>query len=259
MALRKRVRGRRRALRDGSVLASSSAPAPPASSIPSSPTARAIRQAARCRRAFATPGPTTPSRSPPSHSALGLAGPAVVISSACSSSAKVFASAQRALAAGVIDAALVGGVDSLCLTTLYGFHSLQLVSSTPCRPFDAARNGISIGEAAAFALLERAGGAPRRRRGAAARQRRIKRRPPHVRPAPAGPRRALPRCAQALAAAGVGAPDIDYINFHGTGTPSNDEAEAQRGGGGARGSGVPAAPPRAPPVTRSARPVRSRR
>src|SRR5262249_36539393 len=87
--------------------------------------------------------------------ALGLEGPAVVMSSACSSSAKVFASAQRALAAGLIDAALVGGVDSLCLTTLYGFHSLQLVSREPCRPFDPARDGISIGEAAAFALLER--------------------------------------------------------------------------------------------------------
>ncbi len=87
--------------------------------------------------------------------ALRLTGPAVVISSACSSSAKAFASAQRAIEAGVIDAALVGGVDSLCLTTLYGFHSLQLVSRTPCRPFDVARDGISIGEAAAFALLER--------------------------------------------------------------------------------------------------------
>src|SRR5262249_26917754 len=86
--------------------------------------------------------------------ALALTGPAVVISSACSSSAKVFASAQRAIAAGVVDAALVGGVDTLCLTTLYGFHALQLVASGPCRPSDVARDGISIAEAAAFALLE---------------------------------------------------------------------------------------------------------
>src|SRR6202000_3278350 len=85
---------------------------------------------------------------------LRLEGPAVVVSSACSSSAKVFGSAYRMIAAGLIDAAVVGGVDSLCLTTLYGFHSLQLVSPLPCRPFDAARDGISIGEAAAFALLE---------------------------------------------------------------------------------------------------------
>ena len=86
---------------------------------------------------------------------LGLTGPAVVVSSACSSSAKVFASARRMMAAGLIDAAVVGGVDSLCLTTLYGFNSLGLMSSQACRPFDVARDGISIGEAAAFALLER--------------------------------------------------------------------------------------------------------
>src|SRR5262249_2502048 len=70
--------------------------------------------------------------------ALDLTGPAVVISCACSSSAKVFASARRAIEAELIDAAVVGGVDSLCLTTLYGFHALQLVARTPCRPFDAA-------------------------------------------------------------------------------------------------------------------------
>ena len=59
-----------------------------------------------------------------------LAGPAAAVSSACSSSAKVFSSARRMMEAGLIDAALVGGVDSLCLTTLYGFNSLELLSST---------------------------------------------------------------------------------------------------------------------------------
>ncbi|TAM18283.1 MAG: beta-ketoacyl-[acyl-carrier-protein] synthase II, partial [Candidimonas sp.] len=83
-----------------------------------------------------------------------LEGPAMAVSSACSSSAKVFASAQRMLQAGLIDAAIVGGVDSLCLTTLCGFNSLGLLSPRPCRPFDVARDGISIGEAAAFILLE---------------------------------------------------------------------------------------------------------
>jgi 3-oxoacyl-[acyl-carrier-protein] synthase-1 len=78
---------------------------------------------------------------------FGLTGPAVVVSSACSSSAKVFSPARRMLAAGLIDVALVGGVDSLCLTTLYGFSSLGLVSEQACRPFDTHRNGISIGEA----------------------------------------------------------------------------------------------------------------
>ena len=73
---------------------------------------------------------------------FGLTGPAVVVSSACSSSAKVFSSARRMMAAGLIDAAVVGGVDSLCLTTLYGFNSLGLISEQACRPFDAQRNGI---------------------------------------------------------------------------------------------------------------------
>src|SRR5579863_6671433 len=109
----------------------------------------------------------------------GLQGPAVAVSCACASSAKVFGSARRMIEAGLIDAALVGGVDSLCLTTLYGFHSLQLSSSAPCCPFDVARDGISIGEAAAFALLERVpdgcdGG------GAAARHRRVERCLPYV-------------------------------------------------------------------------------
>ena len=82
---------------------------------------------------------------------LGLAGPALTISTACSSSAKVFASAARSIAAGFCDVAVVGGVDSLCLTTLYGFASLQLTSPEPCRPWDAQRSGISIGEAGGFA------------------------------------------------------------------------------------------------------------
>src|SRR3569832_2200961 len=57
--------------------------------------------------------------------------------------------------AGLSDAAIVGGVDSLCLTTLYGFHALQLTARGPCKPFDTTRDGISISEAAAFALLDR--------------------------------------------------------------------------------------------------------
>jgi len=156
--------------------------------------------------------------------ALELAGPAVVISCACSSSAKVFASARRAIEAGLIDAAVVGGVDTLCLTTLYGFHSLQLVARTPCRPFDAARDGISIGEAAAFALLERPGetldsnGVLLLGTGESSDAYHMSAPPPDGR----GARAAM---LQALAAAGLEPQDIDYINFHGTGTPSNDAAE----------------------------------
>jgi 3-oxoacyl-[acyl-carrier-protein] synthase I len=157
--------------------------------------------------------------------ALDLAGPAAVISSACSSSAKVFASARRAIAARLVDAAVVGGVDSLCLTTLYGFHSLQLVARTPCRPFDAARDGISIGEAAAFALLEpvpescAADATLLLGTGESSDAHHMS--APH--PQGRGARAAM---LAALADAGLVPGDIDYINFHGTGTPGNDAAEA---------------------------------
>jgi len=155
---------------------------------------------------------------------FALEGPAAVVSTACSSSAKVFAVAARMIHAGLIDAAVVGGVDSLCLTTLHGFASLELTAPEPCRPYDAERQGISIGEAAAFALLER---------------------PPANLPADAalllgcgessdayhmssphpdglGARLAMEA---ALADAGLAAEAIDYLNLHGTATPNNDAAE----------------------------------
>jgi 3-oxoacyl-[acyl-carrier-protein] synthase-1 len=129
------------------------------------------------------------------------------------------------IAAGVIDAAVVGGVDSLCLTTLYGFHSLQLTSARPCRPFDVARDGISIGEAAAFALLERApdsldaGDVLLLGVGESSDAHHMS--APH--PEGLGARRAMEA---ALAAAGLAPGDIDYINLHGTATPSNDRSES---------------------------------
>jgi 3-oxoacyl-[acyl-carrier-protein] synthase I len=157
---------------------------------------------------------------------LGLEGPAAVVSSACSSSAKVFAAARRMIAADLIDAAVVGGVDSLCLTTLYGFHALQLVSSGPCRPFDVGRDGISIGEAAAFALLERApaslDAATLLLLGVGESSDAYHMSSPH--PEGRGARAAM---LQALRSAALEPRDIDYINLHGTGTPSNDSAEAK--------------------------------
>ena len=88
---------------------------------------------------------------------LALDGPAVALSSACATTAKAFAAAARMIAAGQCDAAVVGGADTLCLTTLYGFHALGLLSTEPCRPFDPGRDGISIGEGAGFALVEKPG------------------------------------------------------------------------------------------------------
>lgn len=155
---------------------------------------------------------------------LGLDGPGLTISTACSSSAKVFSAAHRYISAGICDAAIVGGVDSLCLTTLYGFNSLQLVSSELCKPWDICRNGINIGEAAGFALLEKSSelteGVKLKGFGESSDAHHMS--TPH----PEGDGAKAAMCA-ALERAGLAAEDIDYINLHGTATPSNDAAEAR--------------------------------
>ena len=151
---------------------------------------------------------------------LGLKGPCAAISTACSSSAKAFASAARLMEAGLIDAAVVGGVDTLCLTTLYGFNSLELLSGEPCRPYDANRGGISIGEAAAFFLLERDGNAATALLGYGESSDAHHMSSPH--PEGLGAQRAM---RSALERAGLEAAGIDYVNLHGTGTQSNDAAE----------------------------------
>lgn len=154
--------------------------------------------------------------------ALGLTGPGLAISTACSSSAKVFAAAHRYIDAGICAAAVVGGVDSLCLTTLYGFNSLELISATPCRPWDRHRDGINIGEAAGFALLEpvepdRSGDLLL---GYGESSDAYHMSTPH----PQGLGAAL-AMQQALERAGVQAGEIDYVNLHGTASRSNDAAE----------------------------------
>jgi len=150
---------------------------------------------------------------------FGITGPAYTISTACSSSVKVFASAIRLMRAGLVDCALVGGVDSLCLTTLYGFHSLELVSARPCKPFSAARDGISIGEAAGFMLLERSGEGIRvAGYGESSDAHHMSSPHPQGRGAAAAMR-------SALEMAGLAPADIDYINLHGTATPANDSME----------------------------------
>jgi 3-oxoacyl-[acyl-carrier-protein] synthase-1 len=152
--------------------------------------------------------------------ALGLEGPCVTVSTACSSSAKVFAEAERLLRLDLVDAAVVGGVDTLCGSVLFGFNSLQLVSPGPCRPFDAQRDGISLGEAAGFALLERgAGRLQLEGYGEASDAYHMS--SPH--PEGLGAEQALD---DALARAGLAASDIDYVNLHGTASQKNDEVEA---------------------------------
>ncbi|MBH1965672.1 MAG: beta-ketoacyl-[acyl-carrier-protein] synthase family protein [Comamonadaceae bacterium] len=153
---------------------------------------------------------------------LGLRGPVTVVSTACSSAAKAFAAADRLISSGLADAAVVGGVDSLCLTTLYGFSSLELTSPEPCRPGDTERQGLSIGEAAAFALLERAsdssGDIVLSGWGESSDAHHMS--APH--PEGRGSRAAMQ---QALERAGLRAKDVGYINLHGTATPANDASE----------------------------------
>jgi 3-oxoacyl-[acyl-carrier-protein] synthase-1 len=155
---------------------------------------------------------------------LGIAGPAWTVSTACSSSAKVFGTAARMIDAGLVDAAVVGGVDSLCLTTLYGFNSLELLAHEACRPWDRARTGLSIGEAAAFALLERRERLPAADAvlllGVGESSDAYHMSSPH--PEGLGARLAMQA---ALQAAALQPGDIDYLNLHGTATPSNDAAE----------------------------------
>jgi len=154
---------------------------------------------------------------------LGLEGPCMTVSTACSSSAKVFGQAARLIAAGLVDAAVVGGVDTLTASTLFGFRSLGLVSRDLCRPFDARRDGLNIGEAAGFALLER----PDLRddvpllvgHGESSDAHHMS--APH--PDGRGARQAIDA---ALRSASLAPSSVDYINLHGTATRQNDAVEA---------------------------------
>lgn len=153
---------------------------------------------------------------------LGVSGPGLVLSAACASSAKVFGSALRLIQSGRIDAALVGGADSLCQITLRGFHSLGILSAHGCKPFAEARDGISLGEGAALVLLERRHGPGVYVRGVGESS------DAHHMSAPdpkgAGARMAIEL---ALQQAGLQANQLDYVNAHGTGTALNDHMEAQ--------------------------------
>jgi 3-oxoacyl-[acyl-carrier-protein] synthase-1 len=154
---------------------------------------------------------------------FALTGPALVISTACSSSANAVATASEWLEAGLIDAAVVGGIDSLCLTTLRGFQSLELLSPEPCQPCGTDRKGLSIGEAAALLLVERPSSASAGRigllgHGSSNDAHHMS--TPH--PEGLGARLAM---TQALERARLAPADIDYVNLHGTGTPFNDAVE----------------------------------
>ena len=152
--------------------------------------------------------------------ALQIEGPSLTVSTACSSSAKALACAERWLRLGLADAVVVAGIDALCASVLYGFHALGLVANGPCRPFDAARQGISIGEAAAYALLER-GEAPLQLLGHGESSDAHHMSSPH--PEGLGAQAALQA---ALASTGLAADAVDLVNLHGTASALNDAVEA---------------------------------
>ena len=154
---------------------------------------------------------------------LGLTGACISISTACTSGARSFLDAAMLIEAGVADAAVVGGADTLCRLTLHGFGSLELLAKGPTRPCAEDRDGISIGEAAAFALIERAGPGDAGRLGllgAGASSDGHHMSSPH----PEG-HGAVAAMRAALDNAGVTPGQIDYVNMHGTGTRANDAME----------------------------------
>lgn len=151
---------------------------------------------------------------------LQLSGPAYVISTACTSSARALMSAQRLLDLGVCDAVLCGGVDSLCKLTLNGFGALEAVSNERCNPFSVNRNGINIGEAAVLFLMTKAPAAiALLGSGASCDAHHISA------PEPTG-KGALQAMRKALASANVQPGQIGYLNLHGTATQHNDAMES---------------------------------
>ena len=152
----------------------------------------------------------------------GVGGPSWVVSTACSSSAKVFASARRLLEWGLCDAVVAGGVDACTRTVAGGFHALEALSSSPTRPLAADRDGLNLGEGAAFFVLRRAAEGER---GVALLGVGESSDAYHLTaPDPEG-RGAEEAMRRALEDAGLGAGNVDYVNLHGTGTTYNDAME----------------------------------
>jgi 3-oxoacyl-[acyl-carrier-protein] synthase-1 len=154
---------------------------------------------------------------------LQLSGPAYVISTACTSSARALMSAQRLLDLGLCDAVLCGGVDSLCKLTLNGFSALEAVSGQRCNPFSVNRNGINIGEAAVLFLMSKSAGDGQSiallGSGASSDAHHISA------PEPTG-RGALQAMSKALNRANLQPRQIQYLNLHGTATQHNDAMES---------------------------------
>ena len=157
----------------------------------------------------------------------GVCGPCWSVSTACSSSAKVFASARRLLDGGICDAVVVGGADAFTRTVVEGFHALGALSPGLARPLAPDRDGINLGEGAAFFLMRR-GGKPNGESpsvellgvGESSDAYHMTAPDPDGRGAEAAMR-------MALEDAGLPANAIDFVNLHGTGTRQNDDMECK--------------------------------
>ncbi len=161
-------------------------------------------------------------------SALGFQGSLITISNACASGANAIGHAWEMLRNGRAEKVLTGGYDTLCQLTFAGFDSLQALSPTPCRPFDAKRDGLTLGEGAAILTLETLEHAQKRGAeilgeiiayGAATDTHHL------TQPHPEG-KAALAAMNAACKYANLSPEQIDYVNAHGTATPHNDATEA---------------------------------
>lgn len=156
---------------------------------------------------------------------LGIGGFVSTINTACSSSANAIMTGARMIRAGLLDRVLVGGTDALSMFTINGFHTLMIYSREACRPFDQQRNGLNLGEGAAYLLLESEEATGSRRvlceisgygnSTDAFHQTALS-------PEGKGPFLAM---RQALISSGLSAGQIDYVNAHGTATINNDLSE----------------------------------
>ena len=159
--------------------------------------------------------------------ALGVNGPITIVSNACASGADAVGQAYRLIRQGRAECVITGGYDALCQLVFAGFDSLQALSPTVPRPFDAERDGLALGEGAAVLMLEsevhaRARGANLLGEvcayGCGTDVHHL------TQPHPEG-LAALASMRAACREARVEPSEIDYINAHGTGTPKNDVAE----------------------------------
>jgi 3-oxoacyl-[acyl-carrier-protein] synthase II len=160
--------------------------------------------------------------------AFGFSGPATIIANACASGANAIGHAWHLLHRGQCERVLTGGYDALSQLVFAGFDSLQALSPTLCRPFDAQRDGLALGEGAAVLALETLEHAQRRGAeilgeiigyGAATDTHHL------TQPHPKGDA-AFESMSAACREAGIEPEEVDYVNAHGTGTPLNDSAEA---------------------------------